>query len=49
MGRAVEGGQHLEVRLALAGGISLGIAAAWLGAVSEGAVFGSHGGLLKQV
>ena len=36
VGRALEAGDHLEVGLVLAGGISLGVAAAGFGTVAEG-------------
>ena len=46
-GGAVEAGDPLGKRLALAGGIALGVAAARLGAVAEGTFSGGYLDLLK--
>ena len=42
VGRALEAGDHLEVRLVLAGRISLGVAGTGLGAVAQGLLSGGH-------
>ena len=42
MGRAIEAGYHLEVRLVLADGIALGVAGARLRAIAEGTFSGGH-------
>ena len=46
VGRSLQAGDDLEVCFVLAGGVALGIAAAGLGAVTEGKVSVGHNGLL---